>query len=71
LPRAGGVVYIGGILAVIVIVAVLLVLAAGFWLTRGSGGPMDAEGRAVDAKAQISPMGKPMSFDDDLKPPRP
>ena len=56
----------------IIFIAIVLVLAAGFWLTRGARGPgpLDAEGRDVDTMAHISPMGEPMSFDDDLKPPR-
>jgi hypothetical protein len=61
------------VIALIVIAAVVLLLAIGFRLTRGARGarPLDAEGRAVDAKAHISPMGNPMSFDDDFKRPRP
>ncbi|HEY5316827.1 MAG TPA: hypothetical protein VIJ20_02530 [Solirubrobacteraceae bacterium] len=56
----------------IIIIAIVLVVIAGFWLTRGAGGPgpLDAEARRVDTEARVSPMGEPMSFDDEFKPPR-
>jgi hypothetical protein len=59
------------VVGAIVLIGIILVVAAGFWLTRGAGGPppLDAEGRNVDTTAHISPLGEPMSFDDDLKSP--
>jgi hypothetical protein len=46
---------------VLVVIGIVALLALGFYLTRGAGGPapFDAEGRAADARTGVPPVREP------------
>lgn len=45
---------------------------AAFWFSRNAKGPTQGEmlQKGTEENANIGPMGEPMGWDDDLKPPR-
>jgi hypothetical protein len=49
---------------ILVVVGVVVVLALGFYFTRGTGGPppLSAEGRSIDAELSAGPLGEPMPW---------
>ena len=53
--------------AILVVVGVVVLLALGFYWTRGAAGPapFDAEGRVVDVESRASPLGDPISAADE------
>jgi hypothetical protein len=52
----------------LVVLGVVVVLALGFYWTRGAAGPpaLESEGRLVDAESSVGPLGEPMPWAEEV-----